>query len=1218
MSRRRVWLSLLGVALLLPVVLAGWLFGSTSGLRFVVARAAGALPDLALQAEGIEGRLAYPRIARLDLEIGGRPIRLEALQIDWQPLSLIGGALSVQRLRADRLTIGAAPVETLDPPPIDPDQLRWDYPLAELPVSVELDDAEVGAAILDGALLWDRLLLSASLIGRELSVARLELQRGADQLSLAGHLSAAAEAQGLRGRWRLNDTEGTLGLTADAQGAALAISADQQRAELALSVQAPRDWQLRFRAREARLAGLIEGVPEPLSLTFDLKGEGASARLAGSWPGGPLPLQSVQGALRWDAAAGALLLDSLRAEHVAGGSLQVDGQIAFEQSIQLGLEVAISDWPLPSADEPAAPRLRGQLAARGPLDDLALELSGSLERGEQRLPLQLDARWQAATLKIERLLAEGAGGRLQASGQLRTAPELALALDMHGEDFDPGWLLPGLDASLGFDAALQVEQDAGSWGAELQLERLEGRWRDAPVAGQGSLLLREGALDGELSIDLGEGRLRVQAEDERIEVLVRNLPLAAAQPDLGGVLDGTLQIERIFAQPSWSADLIAEDLAWDALRVDRAALVGGLDAAGQRSLQLGWQGAAWEGLIDDLSGTLQLEGNLGAQRAELTARAGSFQLESAWRSELGERPMIELSKLDLEGEQLGAWRLDSAGPVRFGNTLEVAPHCLASEGMSLCLRAEPGDTAELLALRLEGLPLQRVLTLSGAPESLVASGRLSTRVAFRTSPSLQLDAVEGVIESGELRDLSPEQPVSLLAWDSLRWTLASEDQTLRLMLAGSLQPEGRVSLQLAVPRAAPADRSQWQGALEVDVDQLQALALLAPDLTAARGALRGRLRWEPGLPPDGEITLDAFSARVPQLGIAIQDSSLSLRQDDSGVQIDGLLDTGEGPLRIEGSVQPGDALRARVRIAGEGVLLADTRRLALRASPELTVGVADGQITLRGEVRIPRALIDLERLEAGVQASPDVVVLDPRDGAQGMASMPLDADLKVVLGDDVRLDGFGFEGSIRGTLALRERPGRPMLGRGTLELGGSYRAYGQELEIDRGRLLFASSPLDNPGIDLRARRPLREVEVGVEVRGPARRPQLSLWSRPTLDQAEALSWLVLGRPLASATEADGAQLGQAAAAVGGNLLAAKVGGRLGFDTFGVADSQALGGAAFTVGKYLSPKLYISYGVALFEEGRVVTLRYLINRSFDVELEAARESRAGINYRLETD
>lgn len=1221
MTRRRWLFALLGAAVLLPALLFGWLLGTTSGLRFVFAQAAGALPDLALTAERIEGRLASARLAGLSLQVGERALRIESLEIDWRPLSLVGTTLEIARLRVGEMTIGAAPAAQEEAAPIDPDRMFWEYPLPELPFSVELGEAILGPATLAGEPLWDGLALSGSLAGRQLDLGRFELSRGADAVSLAGRLPADTQARGLRGLWRFNGAEGRLALAADARGGALALSADQQRAELAVSVQGPRDWQLRFRAREARLAALLEGLPEPLSAEFSLQGQGASARLSGSWPGGPLPLQSLQGGVRWQADAGALQVDAVSVEHAAGGRVQLDGQVDVAGGLALQLDAQLEDWPLPGAAEDAQTRLRGSLSLRGPTDDLALQLVGTLSRAEQTLPLQLDARWQDAVLSIERLLAEGAGGRLEATGSLRTEPALALELKLSGEDFDPGWLVPGLDASIGFDADLQAGQHGDRWDAALQVERLQGRWRDAPISGQGNLSVRDGVLGGDLAIALGAGQLRVQAEDQQLDVEVRRLPLGAVQPGLGGLLDGSLIVERMFDAPSWEVDLVAQDLSQDDLRVARAELSGGLDSTGTRTLRLAWQGASYADLLEGVSGMLQLEGHLGAHQGRLSARAEQGELSAAWRAELGDVPLLELEALTLDGAQIGAWELANAGPVRFGDPLQVAPHCLRSGEISLCLRAEqggPSDPGEVLALRLEGLPLQRLLALGGAPESLRASGEVSTRIALRTSPSLELHAVEGVIGAGELRDLSPEQPVSLLAWDSLRWTLASEEERLRVMLAGRLQPEGRVTLDLAVPRSAPADSSQWQGLLEVDIDQLQALALLAPDLTAARGALRGRLRWEPGLAPDGEIMLEAFSARVPQLGIAIRDSSLSLRQDDAGLQVDGLLDTGEGLLRVEGSVQPGDALRARVRIAGDGVLLADTRRLALRASPELTIGVADGQIRLRGEVRIPRALIDLERLEAGVQVSPDVVVMDPRDGAVGMAAMPLDADLKVVLGDDVRLDGFGFEGTIRGTLALRERPGRPMLGRGTLDLGGSYRAYGQELEIDRGRLLFASSPLDNPGIDLRARRPLREVEVGVEVRGPARRPQLSLWSRPALDQAEALSWLVLGQPLASATEADGAQLGQAAAAVGGNLLAAKVGGRLGFDTFGVADSDALGAAAFTVGKYLSPRLYISYGVALFEEGRVITLRYLINRSFDIELEAAKESRVGVNYRLETD
>src|SRR5690606_11052264 len=116
-----------------------------------------------------------------------------------------------------------------------------------------------------------------------------------------------------------------------------------------------------------------------------------------------------------------------------------------------------------------------------------------------------------------------------------------------------------------------------------------------------------------------------------------------------------------------------------------------------------------------------------------------------------------------------------------------------------------------------------------------------------------------------------------------------------------------------------------------------------------------------------------------------------------------------------------------------------------------------GQLRVRGSVDVPAAQIDLERLEAGVQTSPDVVVEDPRHARSGVAALPVDADIEVKLGEQVKLAGFGFDGGIAGTLRIIERPGRPTRGRGSLDLRGTYKAYGQDLAIERGRLLFASS-----------------------------------------------------------------------------------------------------------------------------------------------------------------
>ena len=91
----------------------------------------------------------------------------------------------------------------------------------------------------------------------------------------------------------------------------------------------------------------------------------------------------------------------------------------------------------------------------------------------------------------------------------------------------------------------------------------------------------------------------------------------------------------------------------------------------------------------------------------------------------------------------------------------------------------------------------------------------------------------------------------------------------------------------------------------------------------------------------------------------------------------------------------------------------------------------------------------------------------------------------------------------------------------------------------------------------------------------------------------------------------------AALTAGGSLLASQLGARIGLDDAGVMESRALGGSVFGVGKYLSPKLYVSYGVSLLGTGQVLTLKYLLRKGFDIEIESSTvENRASVNWRTE--
>ena len=128
-----------------------------------------------------------------------------------------------------------------------------------------------------------------------------------------------------------------------------------------------------------------------------------------------------------------------------------------------------------------------------------------------------------------------------------------------------------------------------------------------------------------------------------------------------------------------------------------------------------------------------------------------------------------------------------------------------------------------------------------------------------------------------------------------------------------------------------------------------------------------------------------------------------------------------------------------------------------------------------------------------------------------------------------------------------------------------------------------------------------------------------MYSDPARSESEALALLTLGRPLDSLTGSEARQLNAAQSALnaGTGLLAAELGGRLGLDDAGVVESRALGSSVLSVGKYLSPKLYVGYGISLLGTGQVVMLRYLLRKGFDIQVESSTvENRASLNWTRE--
>ncbi|MDQ3204965.1 MAG: translocation/assembly module TamB domain-containing protein, partial [Pseudomonadota bacterium] len=577
-----------------------------------------------------------------------------------------------------------------------------------------------------------------------------------------------------------------------------------------------------------------------------------------------------------------------------------------------------------------------------------------------------------------------------------------------------------------------------------------------------------------------------------------------------------------------------------------------------------------------------------------------------------------------------AWALQSPADYRWDNgNMRLGQACLASgAGGSLCASADWPRRG----VSVEGRALPLSLAEAWLPKSEDGSswqlrGELAIDADLRPVGNAWRGEARITSSGGGLR-MSEGAGRDLVGYEDLSLQATFDPQRLQGELSAALARGGRIDASVGTGWDAYAPLI---GEIEVATDQLTWLELLSPDIVDPQGQLQGRIglsgtRSEPEI--DGRAALTGFTAEVPSLGITLRNGDVRLNALPDGIaRIEGSVATSSGNgdpgglLKVDGSLGwRGRDVPLVLNIRGEDVLVSDTRDLRAVASPDVEVRYTAGEpLRVTGTVRVPSATIDLERLDRGVSASPDVVVLDPVDPQDDGPATALAMDLTLVLGEDVELHGFGLDGGLDGQLQVLAQPGREMRARGRLEVSGEYAAYGQELQIERGFLTWSNSPIADPLLDIRAEREVGEVTAGVDVTGRASSPRAQVWSDPASSESEALALLALGRPLStvSGDERDQISAASAALSAGGGLLASQLGSRIGLDEAGVIQSRSLGGNVLGVGKFISPRLFVGYGVSLLGTGQVLTLKYLIGRGFDVEIETSTvETQGSINWRIE--
>ncbi|MEM9384013.1 MAG: translocation/assembly module TamB domain-containing protein [Pseudomonadota bacterium] len=1216
MRRTARWLALGSAATVAIVALAGILLLATPLGTWAVSRLLlpNALPS-GVTVNGLSGRLGSElHFAQVQVVADGLVVDVSDATVKFNAwgLLLAPRSLIVERLAIARVQVEQAPTQAIQSAPVPGNPLPLGAP--ELPIHIRVE-----AVVLDAVDVESLSGGHATITGLQAAAqwnadgATVEDFRLTAELASSQATLAKLQARG-QARWPSDPQQSTrvqLTLEGSAEGLPpLAIST---------SVEGALAKRPAFSIRSAApLAGVLEGWVEGLESPATLEGE---ARLVVAEP---IDLATMDARLPPITMRGEL---STRLQ---------ERTLTSQPELEFGLEAFHT---IPSDQRTAT--LEGSLALRGDIatpDGLIIE----------SLTLLLGAK-------------EAPAGRISLQGTASTTPSVEARLRIDG--LNPAWMAPPWDGRLDGRIAVTASLEDGDSLPTIDLTELsvEGLLREQPVAVQGRARLNSVgrlAIDG-LSARSGEATLEVDGTlttrpsagwlptaadldaSLTIPALEQVLPAGAGRVSGHALLRGDLQhptvVATLGAQELQLDGTVALDSAEASIKIDgRQAL--SVDARAER-LQIA--GATLAQVTANAAGSLEQHAlTLSITNPEGTLRTavdGAADLDdSRW---IGTMRDFSLKALDRE------WRLaadeDNPGvgepPKLIVSQQEqrLSPLCVAAPPHPdrICISgANAGGNLDT-QVSLDAVALQPWTSLLGLPIRLDASlaGHVRAQRAAGEIPVI----TGGVrLSSGalNLRAVDPEQSdLSALRWDELAAELATIESTLIATATADLTDTGRLDAKVRLPQtilgtttdlSAQLIDAQLQGVLEIP----ERLADALPGVSDLRGRATVDLSASGALNAPrllGRVELRGVEGDIAQAGLHVQEGELTLIADGNTLTLNASAATGEGDLQTQANFEQGDAgWRGDLSLEGERVLVMDTPQVRALISPSLRAQVDTAQLTIEldGSVLVPEAQLRPIDLSNAVRTSNDEVIVG-QAAAESTEGWRTKADLMFTLGDKVSYRGGGFKGLLRGELAVRERPGEIPTGNGELSVADArFSVFGQTLEVNRGRVVFIRSPLTNPGLDVQATRTVEDITVRVDVRGTLRDQVITVSSTPALPQADALSYLVVGKPVSELQGGGDSELLANAARQGGlagaDLLARRVGRRIGLDDFAVEQDQAGENAQLVVGKYLSPRLYVRYGLGLFETLNTWLLRYDLSRRWAVETQTGAQNSVDVLYSIE--
>lgn len=798
-------------------------------------------------------------------------------------------------------------------------------------------------------------------------------------------------------------------------------------------------------------------------------------------------------------------------------------------------------------------------------------------------------------------------------------------------------------------AKLKLPKDLSAY-----FERLKGQDGEAQYQQVNALIER---LDADnLVLRWGDNYLSADGNAQKLQAKVNITSLDQLSDKLAGKVSGGATVTQPAGQalPTLYVDLVGERMAFPNLLLRQGRIRGkivdmanspsqlvvsaeGLEIAGRSFDELN---AVFNGTEQDH--VLSLAFGVDQGRVSALVKGGFDRSDMRWSGVIGKGKIASkyATLKQLQPAQLIARLPVSQNGKSRPAQVQLAAHCWAATDQSgkLCLRDNLVASPDKGQVDLTLQNIDTSLLATFMPSDLDWQAKINGKavVGWQKGQSPNINATLysdngkiGLIQDGDSR------PVTV-TYKRLSLIALSVAEGLKIRTDINTGRGGRGYAEVIVdPYKSPKPIS---GALVVNELNLAVfkpffpgMRVLEGDITMA-GGIGGTLSK-----PDFYGNVKLSDGRVALLDMPINFTNLNATAKIRGNEavLEGSFNSGTGTGQIDGTINWQQKLQAKLSIIGDRLVLTQPPLLVAEVSPDIDVIVrpADRYIKVEGAVSVPSATIrPPEASEDIITQSEDVVVLDRRlignlDEVLAISKpWSINANIGVDLGDDVNFRGFGSVLPLAGAIEVRQSGQGIMQATGVVQVSRrtNIDAFGQSLELNYAQIRF-NGDVRKPNLSIEAVKEIEGKNVGVRIKGDTANPNIVVFNNAGLTQQQAMNALVTGRirnPSGSQVSEQGfksevtnnlAAAGLSFGLSGTRSLTNEIGRAFGLQSLTVDASGNSDDTNVNVTGYITPDLYIRYGVGVFNAQNSLSVRYQLTRRVYVEATSAAENVVDVVY-----